>query len=83
MIPRTLEQWSPEALLDLLDKHYFEPETFDFKEMLPHKNDDKGKLRCASRSALRQRLGRLPRLRREGREELARQAAGGRVRPGD
>ena len=45
MIPRTLEQWSEESLLDLLDKHFFEPENFDYKETLPPKGDDRGKQR--------------------------------------
>src|ERR1700738_3747416 len=45
MIPRTLEQWSNESWLDLLDKHCFAPETFDYKESFPHKNDTVGKLR--------------------------------------
>jgi hypothetical protein len=45
MIPRTLENWSKESLLDLLGKHYFEPETFDYKETFPHKGDDRGKQR--------------------------------------
>jgi predicted HTH transcriptional regulator len=45
MIPRTLHEWSKEALIELLDKNYFEPESFDFKVKLPDIKDPDGKLR--------------------------------------
>jgi hypothetical protein len=43
VIPRTLQQWSQESLRELLDKRYFEPEAFDYKETFPHKSDQSGK----------------------------------------
>jgi hypothetical protein len=45
VIPKALHHWSKDALIDLLDQHYFEPEAFDYKELLPHKSDQTGKLR--------------------------------------
>ncbi|MGG0339990.1 ATP-binding protein [Priestia megaterium] len=45
MIPQTLNDWSIDIIKELLQKGYFETETFDFKEMLPRKGDQGGKLR--------------------------------------
>ena len=45
MIPKRINEWSIEVILTLLRQGYQECEYFDFKEMLPHKNDDKGKNR--------------------------------------
>ncbi len=45
MVPEVLEQWNINILTDLLTKGYFESEEFDFKEDLPHSNDEGGKLR--------------------------------------
>ncbi len=45
MLPTTLEGWTIEAIEALLERGVFESETFDFKEMLPHKSDSGGKLR--------------------------------------
>jgi Putative DNA-binding domain len=42
VIPRTLEEWSIPVIENLLTQGYYEPEFFDFKEMLPHSNDTKG-----------------------------------------
>jgi predicted HTH transcriptional regulator len=43
MIPRTLTDWSVNAVVDLLRKGLFETDNFDYKELLPHKNDKTGK----------------------------------------
>lgn len=52
MIPTSLTQWTADIIVDLLTKGYYETDSFDFKEKLPHPSDDKGKLRltksCAS-----------------------------------
>lgn len=41
MIPRTLEEWSADAVIGLLAKGCYENEQFDFKEALPdHRNKD-------------------------------------------
>lgn len=45
MVPKALEQWNTGTLINLLTKGYFESEEFDFKETLPHSNDENGKLR--------------------------------------
>lgn len=45
MMPQTLEGWTLEAIIELLDLGYFETEWFDFKEMLPHPKNDGDKLR--------------------------------------
>jgi len=45
MIPQTLDEWTLDAIIELLDQGHFESEWFDFKEMLPHPKDDKEKLR--------------------------------------
>lgn len=45
MVPRTLDEWTLDAITELLDKRCGEPEAFDFKEMLPHSSDDAGKHR--------------------------------------
>ena len=45
MVPEVLEQWDIDTLINLLTKGYFESEEFDFKETLPHSNDEGGKLR--------------------------------------
>lgn len=45
MIPKTLEQWNLEAIKNLLKKGYYETDSFDFKEMLPHQNNKDGKER--------------------------------------
>src|SRR5713101_8039158 len=45
MVPKALEEWNINSITDLLTKGYFESEDFDFKERLPHNNDDTGKLR--------------------------------------
>lgn len=49
MTPRTLAEWTIEAIEDVLRKGMFETEDFDFKEKLPPSSDEKGKLRlkCA------------------------------------
>ena len=43
MIPRTLGEWTIDALTFLLEKGAFEDEAFDFKEMLPDARNDKDK----------------------------------------
>lgn len=52
MIPETLGGWTLGAIDALLHQGVFESDRFDFKEKLPHKSDDKDKLRlvkaCAS-----------------------------------
>ena len=52
MIPDTLGGWSIEVVKALVQRGIFESDRFDFKEQLPHKSDDKDKLRlvktCAS-----------------------------------
>lgn len=45
MIPGTIEAWNIDAIEHLLEQGYYEAETFDFKEMLPHNKDEDGKLR--------------------------------------
>ena len=45
MIPKKLNEWNIEVILTLLRQGYHECEYFDFKEMLPHKNDERGKNR--------------------------------------
>src|SRR5713226_699568 len=45
MIPRTLDEWNIEIIKHLLIQHYIEPETFDYKETLPHSKDEDAKLR--------------------------------------
>lgn len=49
MIPKTLSEWSVDAILGLLSAGIHEPEEFDFKEMLPHskEEDAKARLRAA------------------------------------
>jgi len=44
LIPATLEAWNIEAILHLLVQGYYEAETFDFKQMVPHKSDEAEKL---------------------------------------
>ena len=45
MIPKSLDEWTVSVITDLLTKGYFESEDFDFKERLPHNNDEPGKAR--------------------------------------
>ena len=45
MIPKNLDEWTVSVITDLLTKGYFESEDFDFKERLPHNNDETGKVR--------------------------------------
>lgn len=45
MIPGTLKAWNIDAIEHLLEQGYYEAETFDFKEMLPHGKDEDDKLR--------------------------------------
>jgi len=45
MKPATLEEWNIGTIMHLLVQGYHESETFDFKEMLPHKDDERGKQR--------------------------------------
>ena len=45
MIPGTLAEWTYETIELLLRQGQFEPETFDYKELLPSKDDKAGKLR--------------------------------------
>lgn len=45
MIPKKIDDWNIEVILTLLRQGYYESEYFDFKEMLPSKNDDRGKSR--------------------------------------
>ncbi|MBP7962108.1 MAG: ATP-binding protein [Caldilineaceae bacterium] len=47
MIPRTLQEWTLDTIVELVDKRVFESETFDFKEMLPHKKEPSGKDRLS------------------------------------
>jgi hypothetical protein len=43
MIPRQLEDWTVDALVDLLARGVFEPESFDYKEALPHPRNEQDK----------------------------------------
>jgi hypothetical protein len=43
MIPTTLSDWSVAVLIELLERHVFEDEQFDFKESLLDPRDDKAK----------------------------------------
>jgi hypothetical protein len=45
MIPNKINDWTFDIILNLLKQGYYECEYFDFKEMLPHKNDSTGKSR--------------------------------------
>ena len=45
MIPKTLAEWTIDAVTDLLTKRIIESEEFDFKEMLPDSRDAPGKRR--------------------------------------
>jgi hypothetical protein len=45
LIPKTLEEWDIPIIEDLLLKGYYEPEFFDFKEMLPHSKNEEDKER--------------------------------------
>lgn len=45
MIPKTLAEWTLDRLRVLLDSQYREAESFDYKSMLPHPNDEDGKRR--------------------------------------
>ncbi|MCZ8355460.1 MAG: ATP-binding protein [Cyclobacteriaceae bacterium] len=45
MIPKELRDWNYGVILKLLKQGYYESELFDFKEMLPQKNDERGKNR--------------------------------------
>jgi hypothetical protein len=45
MIPSTLEAWNIDDIKHLLVQGYYEAETFDFKEMLPHSKDEDDKVR--------------------------------------
>ena len=49
MTPRSLNEWSVPAILEILTKGLFETEDFDFKEALPDSRDAaaKTRLRCA------------------------------------
>ena len=51
MIPDTLDAWSLEVIRSLLKQGVLELDRFDFKETLPHKSDDKDKLRLAKACA--------------------------------
>ncbi|SEB93946.1 ATP-binding protein [Paenibacillus sp. GP183] len=50
MIPNRLEDWNLTIIKDILTKGYYESEYFDFKEMLPNKNDENGKQRLIKTS---------------------------------
>jgi hypothetical protein len=43
VIPNRLEHWNIDAIEHLLSQGYFEPEHFDYKEMLPHRNNKEEK----------------------------------------
>jgi hypothetical protein len=43
LIPTSLEGWTLGVVHALVDQGVFETDRFDFKEMLPHPNDEKGK----------------------------------------
>jgi Putative DNA-binding domain len=43
--PRSLAEWNIDAILEILSKGLFETEDYDFKEMLPHPSDQRGKER--------------------------------------
>ena len=45
MIPKTLSEWSVDAILALLSASIHESEEFDFKKMLPHSKDEDAKVR--------------------------------------
>lgn len=51
MIPETLAGWTLAAIEALLVQGVFESDRFDFKEKLPHKADDKDKLRLTKACA--------------------------------
>lgn len=51
MIPETLDEWTEEAIFNLLSAQVFELELFDWKEMLPDSKDDKGKARLSRECA--------------------------------
>ena len=42
MIPRTLTDWSESVVVDLLKKGFFETDNFDYKKLLPPKEDKAG-----------------------------------------
>jgi predicted HTH transcriptional regulator len=43
MIPRELDDWTEELVTEMLQTGMFESEHFDYKEMLPHSNDQAAK----------------------------------------
>lgn len=43
MIPRNLEDWTEELIIEMLQTGIFESEHFDYKETLPHTNDQAAK----------------------------------------
>ena len=43
MIPSSLEEWSEEVVIEMLQTGAFESEHFDYKETLPHPNDQAAK----------------------------------------
>lgn len=45
MVPRSLNEWSIDAIVRLLEAGTHESEEFDFKEALPHASDEGSKLR--------------------------------------
>src|SRR5207253_6458699 len=45
VIPKTLDQWTIPAIEHLLAQGYYEPEYFDYKQMLPPKDNKKGQQR--------------------------------------
>ena len=47
MIPTSLDGWTIDVVRELLARGYDEGDRFDFKEMLPQRGDQKGRLRLA------------------------------------
>lgn len=45
MVPTSLEQWTLDVIIELLNLGHYESEYFDFKETLPHTKDDNAKQR--------------------------------------
>jgi hypothetical protein len=45
VIPRSLNEWTLDSLKRLLDSRSLEAESFDYKSMIPHPNDNDGKRR--------------------------------------
>ena len=49
--PKTLGEWTIEALRDVVARGVFESDDFDLKEMLPHNSDEKSKLKLRTTCA--------------------------------